>query len=606
MNSIIRFWTVLLVLALCAECVASVPGMMSYQGKLTGDTGQPLIDGTYPMIFSLYAQETVGTALWTESRSVQVAGGVFSVLLGSITEMPSSAFAGTTWLETTVNGTVLTPRTRIVSAGYAMLAKTAETMPNGSITSAMIAAGAVGSSAILDGGIAMVDLATSSVGGTKLADNAVTSPKILDGTITSDDLGYQSVIEAKIATGAVTASKLGADVVGVTMNVKQFGATGDGIHDDTLGFQNALNAASAANGGIVWVPTGTYKIATHLTIPSHVTLEGVFRAPPGNYTGNVGSTLLAYEGAGNENGTPFIQMSDESTIKGIAIFYPEQSNTSVVQYPWCIRGANNNCTVMDVMLVNPWRGLDFGTQSCGRHMIQRVYGQPIKTGLYVDQVLDVGRVQDVHFWPFWHASGAAANYTAASGTAFHFRRADWEFVSGCFAISYNIGFLFTPGVVDGLPNVLVTNSGADMCNFALQVEAGYDTWGHAFTNCQFFGMVDIKSTNNGYVKFNNCGFWARSSSGYCVKTAGAGAVVFTGCHFANYDANSDGKAAIYDDGARLTVNGCDFFQSGKRQLIIAATNPYTVVLIGNTYRGGRNIQNLSGTVQLTEAHYASR
>ena len=69
MNAFMRLWTILLVLLLCAECAASVPGMMSYQGKLTGNDGQPASDGTYSVVFSLYTQETGGTALWTESPS---------------------------------------------------------------------------------------------------------------------------------------------------------------------------------------------------------------------------------------------------------------------------------------------------------------------------------------------------------------------------------------------------------------------------------------------------------------------------------------------------------------------------------------------------------
>ena len=456
-----RLWIVSLVLLLCGACAASVPGMMSYQGKLTGSDGQPASDGTYTIVFSLYTQETGGTALWTESRSVQVTGGVFSVLLGSITEMPDTAFQGTTWLETQVNGSILTPRTRVVSAGYAVLAKKAETVPDGSITSAKIAPGAVGSSAIQDGSIAALDLASASVTSSKLAASSVTSSHIQDGAVASVDLSLCSVVNTKIASGAVTADKLAPDAK-LVFNVKSYGAVGNGTTDDTTAFQNALDAASAANGGIVWVPTGNYRIASHLSIPAHVTLEGVFRAPPGNYVGNFGSTLLAIEGQGNENGTPFIQMSDQSVINGITIFYPEQSNTSVVAYPWCIRGANNNCTVMDVLLVNPWQGLDFGTNSCGRHMIQRVYGQPIKMGLFINRVLDVGRVQDVHFWPFWQASGSAADYTAANGIAFKIQRADWEFVSGCFAISYNVGFLFSALENDplaGKPNALVVNSG---------------------------------------------------------------------------------------------------------------------------------------------------
>jgi len=70
--------------------------------------------------------------------------------------------------------------------------------------------------------------------------------------------------------------------------------------------------------------------------------------------------------------------------------------------------------------------------------------------------------------------------------------------------------------------------------------------------------------------------------------------------------NNEGKAAIYDDGSRLTVNGCDFYRSGKKQVTIAASNPYTVVLIGNQFRGGDYVENLSSTVQLINQHNTTR
>jgi len=156
----------------------------------------------------------------------------------------------------------------------------------------------------------------------------------------------------------------------------------------------------------------------------------------------------------------------------------------------------------------------------------------------------------------------------------------------------------------GLPNALVMNSGADMCNTTLLVNESYDTWGNAFTNCQFFGMVDIKSTNRGHVKFNNCGFWARSSNGYCVKTAGAGTVIFNTCHFANYDPDGT-QAAIYNDADRLTVNACDFYHPGRKQIVLTA-NTYTAVIIGNQFRGGKRIDRLSTSTEYIEQHNTTR
>lgn len=44
-------------------------------------------------------------------------------------------------------------------------------------------------------------------------------------------------------------------------NVQNFGAKGDGITDDTAAIQNAIDAAAAAGGGQVYMPTGTYIVS---------------------------------------------------------------------------------------------------------------------------------------------------------------------------------------------------------------------------------------------------------------------------------------------------------------------------------------------------------
>lgn len=57
-------------------------------------------------------------------------------------------------------------------------------------------------------------------------------------------------------------------------NVKLYGATGNGTTDDSNAIIAALNAASAAGGGVVQFPVGTYLISKTLFVPAYTTLQG--------------------------------------------------------------------------------------------------------------------------------------------------------------------------------------------------------------------------------------------------------------------------------------------------------------------------------------------
>lgn len=66
----------------------------------------------------------------------------------------------------------------------------------------------------------------------------------------------------------------------VFFNVKNYGAVGNGIADDTSAVQNAITAAAAVGGGTVFLPPGTYLINAALTIassPASVSVVGSSR-----------------------------------------------------------------------------------------------------------------------------------------------------------------------------------------------------------------------------------------------------------------------------------------------------------------------------------------
>ena len=70
-----------------------LPGIITYQGKLTDKAGNP-ITGNLRMTFALYNVPTGGTALWSETydgaNAVPVQGGEFVVHLGSINPIPAA------------------------------------------------------------------------------------------------------------------------------------------------------------------------------------------------------------------------------------------------------------------------------------------------------------------------------------------------------------------------------------------------------------------------------------------------------------------------------------------------------------------------------------
>jgi len=72
--------------------------------------------------------------------------------------------------------------------------------------------------------------------------------------------------------GVVAASPTAA------FNVTEYKAVGDGVADDTVAIQAAIQAASLAGGGVVFFPAGTYKVsiqgANALTLRTNVTLRG--------------------------------------------------------------------------------------------------------------------------------------------------------------------------------------------------------------------------------------------------------------------------------------------------------------------------------------------
>jgi len=384
--------------------------------------------------------------------------------------------------------------------------------------------------------------------------------------------------------------------------VRDFGAKGDGKTDDTAAFQKALDAAGAAGGGTVLADRGNYFFAGHLVVPKAVTLGGIWTSVPSHIglrnpglpkPTDDGTTFLVTENEGTEDGAPFILLTDNSTLSGVVIYYPLQKvDEEPKSYPWTVAMRGRNCAVLDVELLNPYNGIDATKNE--RHMIRNVSGQPLRRGILVDVIFDIGRIENVHFNPWWSTKPALLQWQQKNGEAFIFGRTDWQYVLNTFCFGYKVGYKFvrTSG---GVCNGNFLGIGADDCFTAVEVE---DAERYALLICNgefvsFHGpdptMVVVGATNKGSVRFSNCAFWGPCNQ--IAKISGKGTVGFSDCTFCAWDSHNEGRAALQVEGGSVLVRGCEF-QADKAQIDLGSEVQHAVIA-DNLIKGKLRVNNHS-------------
>jgi hypothetical protein len=305
-----------LIAALTGTAPAQVPQLINYQGRVAVNNVN--FDGTGRFKFALVNADATPEIYWHNSADTTPADGVpdtaveltvtkglYSVLLGDATlpnmaVMPSTVFNHPdvrlrVWFDDNVNGSqLLSPDQRIAAVGYAMMAGN---VPDAAITSAKLAAGAVGASNIAAGAVGTNQLATGAVEGGNIAAGAVGTAQLADFAITNSKLrpGYVTGTLADgtldVAPGVFAFSTTFAGPFSVAPSVSLL----------TPGW--ALGPVSPAG----FSATRSYPPQTIKQIP------GILPPSPGRFTslavvGGVFPAVSCYDG--NINGLKFVRAAD--------------------------------------------------------------------------------------------------------------------------------------------------------------------------------------------------------------------------------------------------------------------------------------------------------
>jgi hypothetical protein len=452
------------------------------------------------------------------------------------------------------------------------------------------------------------------------------------GSLTpAEFLAAKVAVLAPQATSAAVPPAAGRPV----FSVLAYGARGDNNTDDTLAFRAALRAASAARGGQVFIPPGLYVLAGNLTVPPGVTLQGTYSAPPSHDLQNPahkmgalldGSVLVPTGQRGSIGCAPgvddldctaaFITIAGDAAVQGLVVYYAEQETVQwPVPYPWTFRLGGpapagpppyewrpENAALKDVELLGSWNGV--AAVKAGRHYIARVQGQPLNIGVFVDEIYDIGRIEDVHFVPWFSQAAPLIYHQTMHGRAFIFARSDWQYVLNTFCYGYSVGYLFVDRGSGGM-NGNFLGIGADASTNASVFVQKAHPYGILITNAEFTAFCDqglvnsghpvrfcepsdpkvapvhlkVLPSNQGAVKFVGSSFWGPSHA--VTTTAGTGTVSFIGCHFENWDnqlnatANGfvhNGTAAVQQFGGTLIISNSEF--KGQPAAIGGAGSPW--------------------------------
>jgi hypothetical protein len=354
------------------------------------------------------------------------------------------------------------------------------------------------------------------------------------------------------------------DLVISPYNAPDFGIVSDGVTDVTAAIQKALNSISDLGGGTLFLPAGNYRINGHLLIPTRVTLRGDWQKPEIG-SAITGTILQAYESRGNAGGTSFIRMSTSSGLRGVAIWYPEQLPGDIRPYPPAIQRVSGGFqTIEDITFVNAYFGFTTYNNSIGFcPMVRNIYGTPLKTGIELDCLADIGRLESVHFSPdYWRYSGLPNSPTANehaqwiydNGTGIIIRRVDWSYFAYAQVEGYNIGVAVRPSLYDGVaPNAQCYDFTISNCNTGIY-----------FENCSAPGMllsrfdiegaqvgVHLAGTESGVAMFHT---FVIDASDKAVFNEGSGPVMLQNCQFNNKVVSNNGYLTVVnsDFGAAAT------------------------------------------------------
>ena len=364
-----------------------------------------------------------------------------------------------------------------------------------------------------------------------------------------------------------------------TVSVKDFGAVGNGVTNDTPAIQAAVDSLGAA-GGAVNVPNGMRCLVdTNLTIKPNVSLVGPHQfvgSPQDNTSapyGSIGGTLII-------NSAVTITLKGGASLSGLLMYRKGMTFPAADSLAFAgtaIIGDGDDVGVSHCMIL----GFAQAFASSGR---QRPRFESVQfdcsSGIQIENCADVAYVNNCHGWPFATiAALGPASSLQRSGTAFKFLNlGDWNKVTDCFAYGYFRGFF-----VSSCDSMTLLSCSADSTTgFAGQIGFLIDgtSLDTRLIGCQAAAQETgyyINTSAGVQTRMTSCDSWVNANHGVLID---AGNVTISG----GIHRNTTNGVTVNSASSVVFVDGVTFNATSTAPIAVAVS---TV----NVYIGENNYGN---------------
>ncbi len=367
------------------------------------------------------------------------------------------------------------------------------------------------------------------------------------------------------------------------VNVRDTGAVGDGVADDTDAFIKAVRLAREA-GQNVYVPKGVY-ITSRTIVLDQVTLTG-----PAGTAWPADKDVLPSVRPAHSDG-PAFHLLDGGGLAWIDITYGPDREAQEGDTAVMVSGIG--AYISGIRIRYPWDGImTDGVNNVGRLNFESIFMvSPRNIGVRVTGTWDVPRLHNIEVWNAGPSPTSPAARGLEEGIGFHLGKNDLIRMTDCFVFAMQHGFLFEDKIegleIEGPTWGVMNGCSTDFCGVGIEVRGDHTL---SFSGGSLWDHHQGLIVDGAGARVRLSGSEVKSNGAPAVLVREADHVAVTGCSLLRAMEEHAGPAVVLEGGR--TVLGANHIEAFGTSVVIGPEVKAALVN-GNTIdtHGGEVIEN---------------